>query len=238
MNALSVEGPNGCNKRHIYDNDEWVTKSMTEVLDLIERYTSKFFTTCTTNAIIRYYGNPNIPDVVDNYSIYTLTINLDCSVFSAKITLTYQEELLGFHGDRSLIECKVRWQNIVIKESRPLDMELLFGTKVLELQNPEKKNFSIILHQSNYDIQPPRNLLTEADKFRQAALETVATMQRVMLINRVHCGPLASIIHPKRRDVGQLFNPLPEDLRKRIVHTYINALRADMMEKQTNQENI
>ena len=230
MNTLRVEGPNQSNERHIYDDDKRVTESMTEVLELIQRYTSNFFTTCTTNGIIRYYGNPNSPTDNDNYSIYTLTINLDCSVLSAKITLTYQDMLLGLTGDIELIECKVRWQDFIIRESRPLDMKLLYGTEVLELQNPEKKNFSIILHQSNYDMWQRRNLLTEADKFRQAALETVATMQRVMLINRVHCGPLASIIHPKRRDVGPLFNPIPEDLRKRIVHTYINALRADMMD--------
>jgi hypothetical protein len=187
MNALRVEGPNQSNERHIYDNDKRVTESMTEVLQLIQSYTSKFFMTCTTNGIIRYYGNPNSPNDDDNYSIYTLTINLDCSVLSAKITLTYQDILSGHTGDISLIECKVSWQDIVIKESRPLDMKLLYGTEVLELQNPEKKNFSIILHQSNYERWQRRNLLTEADKFRQAALEIVATMQRMMLINRVHC---------------------------------------------------
>jgi hypothetical protein len=236
MNTLRVEGPNQSNERHAYDDDKYVIELMTAALEPIQKYSSKFFTTCTTNGIIQYEGNPNNPNDDDNYSIYTLTINLDCSIFCSKITLTFQDTLLGYHGDNELSKCKVNWQDIVIKESMPLDMKLLYGTVVLEPQSPEEKNFSIILHESNQARWQPRNTLTEADKFRQAALKTVATMQRVMLINRVHCGPLASIIHPKRRDVGPLFNPIPEDLRKRIVHTYINALRADMMDTLQSKE--
>ena len=221
MNNWLIEG----DKRCIFNEDKQVLACMDTYMKHLQKVSDQFSTNCTTDGIITFCCNPG----EETNDTYTLKIRL-AGVFQQDMKLIYQENIWGPFGDEASIECKLHWGNTTVNEEKPLDIKYLEGSKVHQLQlrvpeNPLQHSFT--LHSTSiHDIQS-RDKPSELNKFREAAWTTVAMMRRIFLINRVHYAPIAHVIHPIRKDVG-LFNHIPSDLRKRIVHTYINSLRTNM----------
>ena len=222
MNDWRIEGEE---RSELNDNEQAIA-CITAYIEPLQDVARQFSVVCSTDRIITYYGNTFETETTVQY---TLPISLT-GIFQQYIELSFQRRMDGPQGAVESIECKLDWEEIIIEENRPLDIKYLEGSKVQQLQVPNTTlQHSFTLYStSERDTQiPSRDKPTEPNKFREAAWVTVAMMRRIFLINRVHYAPIAHVIHPIRKDVG-LFNSIPSDLRKRIVHTYINSLRTDM----------
>jgi len=208
---LQVEGKT----RNCYDDDAHVRTCMAVFLKHLGAAAEEFSVKCMPHNVIHY-------ERVDSdtfASTYRLNVVLDCDVFQIGFETTFEEKVSGPVAEEVEIKFKITWQNLIVKEANPRYMQYPEGTSELLLNLPKTNTTSILLYTSSARMYQERVKHLDLDKSKKAAAMVVSKLYRIFLINDVHCRPIASIIHPCRKNTGW-FDRFDSGMRRYIVRCY------------------